>query len=190
MKVAIFASGNGTNFESIADNRDLKEAGLVISCLITDNPLAKVIDKAKNREIETLVIDINEFESKKEYEKAIVEYLKPLEIDYILLAGYMRIISEVILNEFPKRIVNIHPAMLPNFPGVHGIRDAFDEQVNNTGVTVHFIDSGIDTGPIIEQASVPILKTDTLEDLEKRVHIQEHLLYPFVINQLINKNEE
>ncbi|GKQ42596.1 phosphoribosylglycinamide formyltransferase [Companilactobacillus sp. RD055328] len=187
MRVAIFSSGTGTNFEAIADNKDLKKAGLVISCVITDNPLAKVIEKSKARGIETIVIDKSEYKTKKEYEETIYEYLKQLNVEYIILAGYMRIVGDTLLNKYPQRIINIHPAMLPSFPGAHGIRDAFDAKVKQTGVTVHFIDSGIDTGPIIDQVAVPILPTDTIEDLEERIHIQEHLLYPHVLNQLINK---
>jgi len=124
MKVAIFASGTGSNFEAIADHAGLKSAGLEIVQLVCDQPSAPVIVKAQDREIPVTVLRPKQFASRQVYEQAIVDQLAPLAVDYILLAGYMRIITPVLLKAYPQRIINIHPALLPAFPGIHSIEEA------------------------------------------------------------------
>lgn len=190
MKVAIFASGTGSNFEAIADHAGLKSAGLEIVQLVCDQPSAPVIVKAQDREIPVTVLRPKQFASRQVYEQAIVDQLAPLAVDYILLAGYMRIITPVLLKAYPQRIINIHPALLPAFPGIHSIEEAYQAQVAETGVTIHYIDEGVDSGPIIAQAVVPLRAGESLVALETRIHATEHQLYPEVIQTLIKSNSK
>lgn len=190
MRVAIFASGTGSNLAAIADHSGLKIAGLEIVQLICDQPAALVIQKAQQRQIPVTVLTPKTFVNRQAYEQAIVEQLAPLAIDYVLLAGYMRIITPVLLNAYPKRIINIHPALLPAFPGIHSIQEAYTAQVTETGVTVHYIDEGVDTGPIIAQQAVALKPGESLAELEQRIHAVEHQLYPAVIQTLIKQNQK
>lgn len=190
MKVAIFASGTGSNFEAIADHAGLKSAGLEIVQLVCDQPSAPVIVKAQDREIPVTVLRPKQFASRQVYEQAVVDQLAPLAVDYILLAGYMRIITPVLLKAYPQRIINIHPALLPAFPGIHSIEEAYQAQVAETGVTIHYIDEGVDSGPIIAQAVVPLRAGESLVALETRIHATEHQLYPEVIQTLIKSNSK
>ncbi|MHC9532639.1 phosphoribosylglycinamide formyltransferase [Dellaglioa sp. L3N] len=190
MKIAIFASGTGSNFEAIADDQALKAAGLEIEILVCDRPNAAVIEKAQRRGIPTFIIRPKDFENRSHYEQAIVNALAKFQIDLILLAGYMRVITTTLLSEYPMKIINIHPALLPLFPGIHGIDDAYNAGVKETGVTIHYIDEGVDTGPIIAQQSVPILSNETLEQLEAKIHEVEHQLYPNVILNLLNNDKK
>lgn len=189
VKVAIFASGTGSNFEFIADNQALKDAGLEIEVLVCDRPKAAVIKKAQRRGIPTFIIQPKDFENRSHYEQVIVNELAKYQIDTILLAGYMRVITSTLLSEYPMEIINIHPALLPRFPGIHGIEDAYKAGVSVTGVTIHYIDEGVDTGPIIAQQSIPILPDETLEQLESKIHDVEHQLYPKVILNLLNNKK-
>lgn len=183
--VAVFASGNGSNFESIT------RANLPInlSLVVCDKPHAKVIERAHNHGIETFVLELKNCADKTDYETQILEQLHQHDIDFIILAGYMKIIHATLLNAFPQKIINIHPAYLPNFPGKDGIGDAYKAGVSETGVTVHYVDEGVDTGHIIRQQKVPRYKSDSLEDLETRIHSVEHVLYPDTIRNLIEKGE-
>ncbi|MFD1471167.1 phosphoribosylglycinamide formyltransferase [Companilactobacillus mishanensis] len=187
MRVAIFASGNGTNFEALADDKRLLESGLEIVVLVCDKPKAKVIKKAQDRNIPVFVNKLSDYENRSQYEQAIVEKLAPLKIDYILLAGYMRVVTPTLLSQYPGKIINIHPSCLPKYSGLEAIERAFEAGENQTGVTIHYIDEGVDTGPVIRQAVVPILDTDTVDTLEARVHEKEHEIYPEVVLDLLKK---
>lgn len=135
--------------------------------------------------IEKLQFSPKDFVNKSAYEQELLTCLREKEIDLILLAGYMRIIGPNLLSAYEKRIINIHPSLLPAFPGLHGIRDAYEAGVAETGVTVHYIDAGVDTGPIIRQKKVAILPEDTLASLEEKIHAAEHQIYPEVITEII-----
>ncbi|OJG09701.1 phosphoribosylglycinamide formyltransferase [Enterococcus asini] len=124
---------------------------------------------------------------KEAYEKALLHLLQEQKIDFVILAGYLRILGKEIIEAFPERILNIHPSLLPSFPGLHGIQDAFNYGVKVTGVTVHFVDCGLDTGPIIAQEVVAISPEDTLETLEAKIHQVEHQLYPRIIGECLEK---
>lgn len=187
MKVAIFASGNGSNFQVLAESLP---AQAELALLFCDQPQAKVLARAQKLQVKTVCFSPKDFDNRQAYETQILAELKQAGIQWIFLAGYMRIIGETLLNAYPQRIVNIHPSLLPAFPGLHGIRDAFEAGVNETGVTVHYIDSGVDTGPIIAQERVTITEADTLATLETKIHQVEHRLYPQVVAALINKEEE
>ncbi|RDW18965.1 phosphoribosylglycinamide formyltransferase [Oceanobacillus chungangensis] len=186
LKAAVFASGAGSNFQAIIEKRDL---ACEIALLICDKQNAGVIEIAKKHQIPTFIFSAKEFASKQAFEEKIVSELRKIEVSWIFLAGYMRIVGSTLLQAFPGKIVNIHPSFLPNFPGKDAIEQAYQAGVNTTGVTVHYIDEGIDTGPIIAQESVAIYSEDTEETLKKRIQEVEHELYPNVINQLLQQSE-
>ncbi|UQS85388.1 phosphoribosylglycinamide formyltransferase [Apilactobacillus apisilvae] len=183
LNVAIFASGNGTNFQAIIE----ANLPIEVKVLVCDHPDAYVLKRAKKAQVPVMVSKVKNGISKEERENNILQCLKANNVKAIFLAGYMRIIGSTLLNAFPKRILNIHPALLPNFPGKNGILDAYNAKVSVTGVTIHYIDAGIDTGQIINQVKVKRYPNDSLKDLETRIHQVEHQLYPNTIHELINK---
>ncbi|MCX7926850.1 MAG: phosphoribosylglycinamide formyltransferase [Candidatus Omnitrophica bacterium] len=188
MNIAVFASGRGSNFAAIV--RAVKKGTLKanIALLVCDQPQAKVIRKAKRYAIPVFLIKRENFPTREDFEKRILQELKKYSIDLIVLAGFMRLIGKVLLNQYPGRILNIHPALLPAFKGTYAIEDAFNYGVKVTGVTVHFVDDKMDHGPIILQEAIKIKETDTLETLEAKIHAVEHKLYPKAI-QLFLENK-
>lgn len=188
MKVAIFASGNGSNFEAIAKSDELRKAGLEIELLVCDQPKAHVIERAAKYQIPVFVNKLSDYENRELYEQAIIAKLQPLKIEYILLAGYMRLVTPVLLKAYPNRIINIHPSLLPKFSGLEAIERAYASGDTETGVTIHYIDEGMDTGPVIKQCKVVRLRNDTEATLEQRIHQTEHQMYREVILDLLNKN--
>ncbi|NLL32940.1 MAG: phosphoribosylglycinamide formyltransferase [Enterococcus cecorum] len=190
MRVAILASGNGSNFEALAHQF---QAGLLPGELIfvfSDHHDAYVLERAQRLNVRAFSFEVKEFENKAAYEKALLQLLQEQEIDLIVLAGYMRIIGQTLLSHYSNRILNIHPSLLPSFPGLHGIKDAYEYGVKVTGVTVHLVDDGVDTGPIIAQEPVMILPEDTLESLEEKIHQTEHRLYPKVLRDVLLQSEK
>lgn len=187
MKLAVLASGNGSNFEAIVQAVEAGKIPAEIVLLFADHHDAYVLERAKNHHIPFASFELKEFENKQAYEKALLELLAEHQVELIILAGYMRIIGQGLLEAYPNRIVNIHPALLPNFPGLQGIRDAYEAKVSETGVTVHYIDSGVDTGPIIAQEVVQVDPADSLEQLEEKIHQVEHQLYPRVIAEIVKE---
>lgn len=181
LRVAVLASGSGSNFQAMLDSPALKEAGAEIVCLLCNVPGARVLERASGAKIPTEVISHKDYVAREEFDTAVVERLRGYTPDLIVLAGYMRMLSPVFLRAFPDKVINIHPALLPAFPGVHGIKDAWDYGVKVTGVSVHFVDEGMDTGPIIAQQALSIEEGESLEALEERIHKIEHALYPCVI---------
>ncbi len=188
MKVAIFASGNGSNFEAIAQSEELKQAGLEIEVLVCDQPKAHVIKRAEKYHIPVFVNRLADFANRSDYEQAIIDKLKPLGIEYILLAGYMKVVTTTLLSAYPNHIINIHPSLLPKYSGLEAIERAYEANDRVTGVTIHYIDEGVDTGPIIKQCKVVRLRNDTEDSLEQRIHQTEHQMYVEVIHDLLNKN--
>ncbi len=180
-KIGILISGRGSNMESIikACKEGLIPAEVVI--VISDKPDAAGLQKAKNYNIETAVIERNLYSSKEEFEKAIINLLQKKNVDLICLAGFMRILSPMFIRSFPLKIMNIHPALLPSFPGLHAQKQALDYGVKISGATVHFVDEGVDTGPIIMQEAVEVLDNDTEESLSQRILQKEHQIYPKAI---------
>lgn len=183
--IALFASGSGSNFQAIVDTIKTENLPINIALLVCDNPSAFVIERAKTLQIETLVLQPKTFISKEAFEQVIVNELVSRNITWIFLAGYMRIIGPTLLHSFQNKIVNIHPALLPSFPGAHGIKDAFEYGVKVFGVTIHFVDEGVDTGKIIDQDSFKIDGTETIDEIESKIHQMEHQLYPKVIKSLL-----
>lgn len=185
INIALFASGSGSNFQAIVDAIEKEKLPITIALLVCDNPSAFVIERAHKHQIETLVLNPKSFNNKEEYEQVIVNELVSKNIAWIFLAGYMRIVGETLLQAFHNKIVNIHPALLPSFPGAHGIKDAYDYGVKIFGVTIHFVDKGVDTGKIIDQESFKINGNESLDEIETRIHQIEHQLYPNVIKTLL-----
>jgi len=183
--IAIFASGSGSNFEAIAVAIKKGEINANLVLLVCDKPEAKVISRAKRLGVPVFICDSKEFENRADHESHILSALKAAKVDFIALAGYMRIIGDTLLNAYAGKIVNIHPSILPAFPGLDAIASAFKSGAKKTGVTVHYIDEGVDTGPIIAQRQVDILPGDTLETLEERIHKAEHELYVEVLKKLL-----
>ncbi|GAB2673645.1 phosphoribosylglycinamide formyltransferase [Paenibacillus thermoaerophilus] len=176
-RIAVFASGNGSNFQALVE---AERAGLLdghIGLLVCDKPQARVIERAARLDVPVFSFRPRDYASREDYEAEIVSRLREHQIDLIVLAGYMRIVTPVLLEAYPERIVNIHPSLLPAFPGLHAVRQALEHGVKVTGATVHFVDGGMDTGPIIAQRAVEVLEDDTEETLADRIHAIEHELY-------------
>ncbi len=178
LRIGVLASGRGSNFQAIIDAIDSGHIDAVISVLITDNPGAFAIERAGRHGIEVLVMRPKEFGTRDSYFAAISEELKSRSVRLVVLAGFMRIVGKPLVDAFPHGIMNIHPALLPSFPGLHGQKQANDYGVKISGCTVHFVDEGMDTGPIIIQAAVPVLDDDTEESLSERILKFEHKIFP------------
>ncbi|WP_034537867.1 phosphoribosylglycinamide formyltransferase [Carnobacterium inhibens] len=185
MRIAVFASGNGSNFQAIAEAIASKQVDAILCFLFCDNPKASVIERAKKMGIPFTVFSPKNYENRAAYESELLKQLELNAVDLIVLAGYMRIIGPTLLTAYANRILNIHPSLLPYYPGKSSIQDAFEANEKETGVTVHVVDAGVDTGPIIAQEKVAILPEDTLDSLETRIHQVEHRLFPQVIQKVI-----
>lgn len=184
-RIAVFASGQGSNFSALVQaQREGRLGAGNIGLLVSDKPEAPVAQRAEEAGIPSLLLRPKDFEGREQYEAAIVAELKRRDIGLVVLAGYMRLISPVLLEPFAGRIVNIHPSLLPAFAGKDAIGQALDYGVKLTGVTVHFVDGGMDTGPVIAQRSVEIQPGDTAESLAERIHQVEYELYPEVVAAL------
>jgi len=181
MNIAVFASGRGTNFAAIIRAVKSGKIKANLSLLVCDNPQAGAMTKAKRAKIKVALVKREDFPNKKDFEAAILGHLKAAEIDLIVLAGFMRMLSPELVRAYSGRILNIHPALLPAFKGRQGIKDAFDYGVKVTGVTVHFVDEVMDHGPIILQQTVKVEQDDTPVTLEAKIHKVEHKLYPLAI---------
>lgn len=190
VKIAIFASGNGGNFQRIVEaQRSGEGKGYKVKVLIVDKGNAYATERAKALGIPCYFINPKEYNTKMEFEEKIIEVLKEFKVEYIVLAGYMRIITPTLLDKYFNKIINIHPAYLPEFPGKDGIGDAYKAGVNKTGVTIHYVDSGVDTGEIIYQERLKIDSQWGLEDLKNKIHEIEHRIYPVVLTKLFKKGE-
>ena len=188
-KIAIFASGEGTNFTALCQAFDYEKMPVKVTLLVCDHQNVNVLQRAKQEQVPSLVVNFKDYADKAAAEAAIIKKLAAEQIDFILLAGYMRIVGPTLLAAYAGKIINIHPALLPHFPGRHGIEDAYQAGVSETGVTIHWVDEGIDSGQIIAQHKVPIYKTDKLADLEQRIHQTEHTFYPSIVKELLEKGE-
>ncbi|RLF74859.1 MAG: phosphoribosylglycinamide formyltransferase [Thermoplasmata archaeon] len=180
LKVAVFASGRGSDFQSLIDARDKGELDVDLVLLVSNRPGAMCIERAKKAGIDTFVLDHHGMEREEWEEKVEVE-LRKKGVNFIVLAGFMRLLSASFVSRWRNKIINIHPALLPSFPGVHAHRDALDYGVKVTGLTIHFVDEKMDHGPVIFQYPVWVKDDDTEESLSQRVLEQEHLWYPRVL---------
>jgi len=185
INLAIFASGNGSNFAAIVKAIVEKKIKINLVVLVCDKSQAFVIKRAQKAKVAVILVDRQDFVTRIDFEKAIVQRLKNYKINLIALAGFMRILSPAFVKRFSNRIINIHPSLLPTFKGAQAIKDAFKSKVKSTGVTVHFVDAKVDHGPVILQQEIKIKKRETLVSLERRIHLLEHKLYPQVIKLLV-----
>ena len=185
-RAAIFVSGSGTNMEQIALGSQRGELACEIALIVCDHPKAYALERAKRLGLETFVLEGKNFKSRMELEARIEERLNAKRIEAIFLAGFMRVLSPEFVRVWHGRILNIHPSLLPKYPGTRAIRDALEAKEKETGVTIHIVDEGVDTGPIILQRKVRIDPEDTLETLEARVHQTEYELYPAAIRLFLS----
>jgi phosphoribosylglycinamide formyltransferase-1 len=183
-RIAVFASGGGSNFQAIADAVNAGKLDVHIGLLVCDRPKARVVERAQQLGIPSFVFRPKDYESREQYEREILQRLHELEIDLVVMAGYMRLITQVLVEPLYGRLINVHPSLLPAFPGLDAIKQALDYGVKVTGVTVHYVDGGMDTGPIIAQQSLEIKPEDTEESLAERIHPIEHVLLPKIIGQI------
>jgi phosphoribosylglycinamide formyltransferase-1 len=188
--VAVFASGNGSNLQAIIDAIQRGELDAKIQLVVCDNPGAYCLERAARAGLSRFLFYPRMYPSKAVYEELILRQLRQWDVEYIVLAGYMRIIGPTLLEAFPQRIINIHPSLLPSFPGRDAIGQALAAGVPLTGVTIHCVNEGIDTGPIIAQRPVPIDPGETRESLERKIHAVEHELYPKVLQEIFTKRRE
>ncbi len=180
-RIAVFASGFGSNLEALIDFSTSHDINGDIVLVFSNNKDAFALKRAKKRKIKAVFMDPSKYADRKQYDKKIVELLKKEKIDLVVLAGYMFVLSSDFVREFRNKILNIHPALLPSFKGTHSIKDAYQYGVKVTGVTVHFVNEELDKGPIILQEAVNIDKNDSLEELEEKIHNVEHRIYPLAV---------
>lgn len=185
-KIAVFASGFGSNFQAIIEAVNNKALDAQIAILVSDKPGCKAVERAKQHSIDTFTFNAKDYAGKEAYETAILHQLQQRSVDYVVLAGYMRYIGKVLLTAYPQHIINLHPALLPSFPGAHGIADAYNHGVKVFGITVHFVDEGVDTGKIIDQFSFHADGSETLDEIEACIHELEHRHFPETINKVLN----
>ncbi len=181
IRIAVLVSGRGTNLQAIIDAICEGRIDGVIEIVISDNPDAYALIRAKNCQIYTRIVYYKQYKNKREYEQEILRHLKNHSIDLVVLAGYMRLLSPAFIQEYRHRIMNIHPALLPAFPGLHAQRQAIEYGAKISGCTVHFVDEGMDTGPIILQQAVEVKQSDNEETLAERILKYEHRLLPRAI---------
>ncbi|MBB6450833.1 phosphoribosylglycinamide formyltransferase-1 [Geomicrobium halophilum] len=187
MRIALFASGTGSNVEAIlqAVQETKLEADPVF--VFSDRSDARVLEKAKNYEVQTYSFRPRDFDNKQRYEEALLKLLEKNQVDWVILAGYMRLLGPTLLEPYENRIVNIHPSILPAFPGIDAIGQALEAEADQTGVTVHYVDAGMDTGQVIRQETVAIDAWETKESLAKKVQKIEHRMYPETLQCMFKK---
>lgn len=185
-RLAVFASGSGSNYQAIAEACADGRLDAEIVLLVCDKPGAKVLERAMLFGTESFAFNPKDYESREAYETMLAKMLDDHKVDFICLAGYMRIVGKVLLNRYEQRIVNIHPSLLPSFKGAHAIQDAMDFGVKVFGVTTHFVDETLDGGRIIDQGAI-VYEGSDIEELTNLIHSIEHKLYVKTINKLINK---
>ena len=182
MNFAVFASGHGSNLQAIIHSVQKGEIKASLSLVFSNNPQAFALERANRSGIKTLILNPNDYMNRQSFDREIMVHLKEEKIDFVVLAGYMLLLSPFFIKKFLHKILNVHPSLLPAFKGTRAIKDAFLYGVKTTGVTIHFVDEKMDHGQIIMQEAVRIKETDTLEILEQRIHSIEHRLYPKVID--------
>jgi len=181
MRLGVLASGSGSNLQAILDGCANGSIPAQVAVVICNVPGAKALQRAEAARVPTVLLDHKQFGSRDDYDRAVVAELRRHRVELVCLAGFMRLIGAVLLTEFQNKILNIHPSLLPAFPGLHAVRQALAARVRVSGCTVHVIDQGTDSGPILIQAAVPVLDGDTEETLAARILRQEHRCYPRAI---------
>ena len=188
LKLAVLVSGNGSNLQSIIDHITQKKLNLAtLAVVISNRKSAYALERAKIHNIPMHILLPSAFATPLDYDKALLKILNSYHVDLVVLAGYLKLCSSLFVKAYPKRILNIHPSLLPQFPGLHSIEKAHQSGLKKTGVTVHFVDEGMDTGDIILQESLDIQEGESLESLTNRIHSIEHKLYPRAIQKVIQE---
>ncbi|VAX27142.1 Phosphoribosylglycinamide formyltransferase [hydrothermal vent metagenome] len=186
-KLAVLVSGQGTNLQALIDQIEQGALAAEIAIVVSNVKDAFALERAKNHGIKTVFLDPKSFANKKEFDGALIDRLQDEAVDLICLAGFMRILGKAFINRFASKVINIHPSLLPAFPGLHPQRQALEYGVKFSGCTVHFVDEGVDSGPIILQSVVPLYDSDDEETLSRRILEQEHIIYPRAV-QLMAEN--
>jgi len=181
LKLGILVSGSGTNLQAIIDACESGKIPAEVKVVVSNKPGVYALERAKRHGIPHYVVDHKLYQTREDFEKEVIKILKEYEVELVCLAGFMRVLTPFFLRAFPGRVINIHPAILPSFPGVNAQKQAIDYGVKFSGCTVHFVDEGVDTGPIIIQAVVPVYDDDTEESLRERILKEEHRIYPMAI---------
>ena len=181
LKLGILASGSGSNMEAIAQAIADQQLNAKIQVVVYNNPHAKVVERADRLAVPKQLLNHREYASREALDQAIIQTMQQHEVEWIIMAGWMRVVTQVLINAFPRRILNIHPSLLPSFPGAHAIEQAIAAQVKITGCTVHLVELVVDSGPILMQAAVPVLPDDTPQTLHQRIQVQEHYIFPRAI---------
>ncbi len=189
LKLGILASGNGSNFEAIAEAINNQKLNAQIQVMIYNNPGAKVISRAEKWGVSSVLLNHREYKNREEFDRQIVKTLQEYDVEWVIMAGWMRIVTQVLINAFPNKIINIHPSLLPSFKGIKAVEQALKAGVKITGCTVHLVDVEVDNGPILMQAAVPILPDDTPETLHERIQVQEHKIMVGAIALAASKNQ-
>lgn len=181
IKIALLASGSGTNAARIISLAQAGRLDVEIGLVLSNRPEAEVLNRAKKLNVPYLAIDHRQFPDRESFDMEMLKKLRESDCQLVVLAGYMRLLSKSFLQAFPEKIINIHPALLPSFPGTHGAADAVSYGVKISGASVHFVEEEMDRGPLIIQGAVPVLSDDAPEDLQKRIHAVEYRIYPQAI---------
>jgi len=181
INISVFISGRGTNLQSIIDAVQSGKLPVTIKAVISDNEEAYGLKRAQKAGVESIFIDPDDFSTTQKYEQKLLEFMEENKIKLVVLAGFMRLISPYFLNNFRGKVMNIHPSLLPSFRGLHAQKQAIDYGVKVSGCTVHFVDEGMDTGPIILQKAVPVYDDDDEDSLAERILTEEHKIYPQAI---------
>jgi phosphoribosylglycinamide formyltransferase-1 len=181
LKLGVLASGSGSNFEAIAQAIDEGQLNARIQVMVYNVPGIKAVERAERWGIPHELRNHKDFPNREALDTEIINVMGQYEADWVIMAGWMRVVTPVLINAFPNRILNIHPSILPSFPGIHAVEQALKTGVKFTGCTVHHVIPAVDSGPIIIQAAVPVLPDDTAETLHQRIQVQEHRIYPMAI---------
>lgn len=189
VKLGFMASGSGSNFEAVAKAIADGKLNAEIKVLIYNNPDAKVRSRAEKYNIPTVLINHREYAQREDLDRTIAITLKEYDVEWVVMAGWMRVVTQVLLDEFRDRAINIHPSLLPSFKGIRAIEQALTAKVKITGCTVHLVSLEVDSGKILMQAAVPVLPEDTLETLHARIQVQEHNILPKAIALAASSND-
>jgi phosphoribosylglycinamide formyltransferase-1 len=181
LRLAVLASGRGSNLQAIIDAIEQKRLQAVLAVVISNKAEAQVLERARKHGVPAVFLDPKATPGREAYDAVILEHLRKHDVGLVALAGYMKIVTRVLIDAYANRIMNIHPSLLPSFPGLAAQQQALDWGVKVSGCTVHFVEEGVDTGPIIQQAAVPVTEGDTAESLEARIMVEEHRIYPEAI---------
>ncbi|MEM6349773.1 MAG: phosphoribosylglycinamide formyltransferase [Cyanobacteria bacterium P01_D01_bin.14] len=184
-RLGILASGNGSNFEAIATAIAQKELSAELAVVIYNNPGAGIVARAQRWQVPIVLHDHRRYDSREKLDAALVETLRSHRVDWVIMAGWMRRVTVHLIDAFPQRLLNIHPSLLPSFPGLRAVEQALQARVTIAGCTVHYVELAVDSGPIIMQAAVPVLPDDTPDRLQARIQVQEHRIYPAAIARAI-----